>query len=339
MTFSQTATGFALACNEHGVIRNVIQDGIGITGLIPGRSLETLVQPDHRDRLHDFLVELVNKGAVIDWEIHIYDGDQSGAVRLAGMIGRDSLIIIGTPTRNELINLCIDLARINREQTDQSTSVLHDMLATAHDRDKETTNTNEELNNLNQALVLLQQDLSKKNNELEHLYAVVQKQAVTDPLTGVYNRRGFYEMGNREIERSKRYHHPVVLIMFDLDDFKLVNDTYGHAVGDEVLKETANRCNHILRKGDILGRHGGDEFAALLIETDQPQACKIAERLRQSISQPIMIWKTPLVVTISLGIAAFSIKNPTLEVLFQRTDTAMYQAKSAGRNCIRQDPE
>lgn len=155
--------------------------------------------------------------------------------------------------------------------------------------------------------------------------------ATTDPLTGLYNRRQFLSTLNYEIEKVRRYNRPLSLIMFDLDHFKLINDSYGHTAGDQVLQEVARRVQQTLRTTDIIGRWGGEEFVVLMPETTLRQAKLAAEQLRQAIAkQPIGQFGT---ITISLGVTACACQD-TANALLERADSALYQAKENGRNCV-----
>lgn len=167
------------------------------------------------------------------------------------------------------------------------------------------------------------------------LHAEVQKLAITDALTGLYNRRGFYELGQREVERSRRYQRPLVAIMMDIDHFKFINDFYGHSTGDQVLQAVAKRCSENLRRIDILGRFGGDEFTVLLPETDMFTASGVAERVRQTVSnRPIPTEVSPVSVSVSMGVARATAATPDLDILISRADAAMYNAKKEGRNRV-----
>jgi diguanylate cyclase (GGDEF)-like protein len=167
------------------------------------------------------------------------------------------------------------------------------------------------------------------------LHAEVQKMAVTDALTGLYNRRGLFELGEKEIEKTVDSKRPIAAIMLDIDHFKQVNDSFSHAVGDQVLKELSNRCKILLRKNDLLSRYGGEEFAILLSDTDQESANEIAERLRKSVEEkPIETDLGAISITISLGISVAVENTPELAILLDHADTAMYAAKAAGRNRI-----
>jgi diguanylate cyclase (GGDEF)-like protein/PAS domain S-box-containing protein len=167
------------------------------------------------------------------------------------------------------------------------------------------------------------------------LHAEVQKLAITDSLTNLYNRRGLFELGQRELDRLRRFERPLAAIMLDIDYFKQINDTYSHAIGDQVLQALAKRCNHYLRDTDILGRYGGEEFAILLPETDEKSAYQVAERLREHMTEaPIQTDRGPISITISLGVTMASEETKNLAILLDRADTAMYMAKQAGRNQV-----
>ena len=167
------------------------------------------------------------------------------------------------------------------------------------------------------------------------LHAEVQQQAITDTLTGFYNRRGFSELGRREVERSTRFGHPLSALMLDVDLFKQINDIYGHLTGDRVLVGLTRRCAQELRQIDLLGRYGGDEFIVLLPETGVEKACLVAERLRTTIAGiPFSANGKPLHITISVGVACMQDGCKTLEGLMERADGALYQAKENGRNRI-----
>jgi diguanylate cyclase (GGDEF)-like protein len=168
------------------------------------------------------------------------------------------------------------------------------------------------------------------------LFEKVQQLAITDSLTGVYNRRHFFEIANQEILRARRYNHPISIIMLDLDHYKEINDTFGHDIGDEALSLIAKSCNDNIRKTDVLARYGGDEFIILLPETDITKSQEIAERLRSFLeSNPIVIRDFSLNTTISVGISGAGEPIPELNSLLKCADIALYKAKETGRNCIK----
>ncbi len=165
------------------------------------------------------------------------------------------------------------------------------------------------------------------------LYEEVQSLSVTDPLTGVYNRRGLFQKCNEVIEQHRRNNLPVALVVFDLDNFKDFNDSYGHSIGDLILTSIARRMTNRLRTSDVLGRYGGDEFVLLLSGISDANIRPILERLRQSISlEPINIGSEMIFVTISMGVATNTTSGYDLTNLLRHADQALYRVKKSGRN-------
>lgn len=170
--------------------------------------------------------------------------------------------------------------------------------------------------------------------ENTRLFSEAQTQAITDSLTGIYNRRGLFQVGDFEITRARRIGRPFSTLLLDIDHFKRVNDHYGHAVGDQALRSLAERCRTGSRNVDLVGRYGGEEFVILLTETHLEAAHMVAERLRQSIMDaPFQTDAGPLRITISIGVAEAN-EDETLKELIQRADMALYEAKNKGRNCV-----
>lgn len=160
--------------------------------------------------------------------------------------------------------------------------------------------------------------------------------ATADSLTGAANRRHFLDRAEAEIQRSARYGHPLSLALLDLDHFKKVNDTHGHHVGDQALQHLCRVLAGILRDVDVLGRMGGEEFAALLPETDLARAARVAERMRAALeAAPVPLAEGALTLTLSAGVAAIGPDAPTIDALLRKADAAMYEAKSEGRNRVK----
>ncbi len=171
--------------------------------------------------------------------------------------------------------------------------------------------------------------------ENARLFHQVQRMATTDPLTDLYNRRHFYDAASDELERSRRYAHPVSLVMIDFDHFKDINDTYGHPAGDQVLIEAARRCRAALRDIDVVARYGGEEFVILLPETGLEGALQAAERLRQGVMEvPVTVADCAIPVSISLGVASLQEDCANLEALLENADQALYLAKDSGRGRV-----
>ncbi len=166
-------------------------------------------------------------------------------------------------------------------------------------------------------------------------YSTILQYATLDALTNLNNRRQFETRLGQEISITKRQNNPLCAMMIDIDFFKKVNDTYGHAAGDEVLKTVAGIIKEQLRESDIPARYGGEEFAVLLPFTKIDEAQIVGERLRKAVeSKVIHIENQDISVTISMGLAEYN-KVETGEVLFERADKALYEAKTNGRNQVR----
>ncbi len=161
--------------------------------------------------------------------------------------------------------------------------------------------------------------------------------AQVDHLTGALTRRGFVEQAEREMARSRRYERPSTLVMLDVDHFKMVNDTYGHTTGDQVLHQLAKLAEATLRPIDVFGRLGGEEFGILLPETGADEALIVAERLRESIAGYAMQLSNgaTLTVTASFGVAVLAPNMTSVATWIEQADAALYAAKAGGRNCTR----
>ncbi len=188
------------------------------------------------------------------------------------------------------------------------------------------------LQQLNESLedLVLKRTL-KLNKAMQH----ADKLARTDVLTGLNNRRAFFEQAQKVDELAKRHNHKYTVIMVDLDRFKLINDNYGHATGDLVIIEQAKIINQVIRSTDIAGRVGGEEFAIVLPETLLFEARELAERLRAKVESACLDNnKEVLTFTASFGIAELLSSDNSFDDVLSRADMALYQAKEHGRNCI-----
>jgi len=188
---------------------------------------------------------------------------------------------------------------------------------------------------------VLEQKVYERTLELKEANARLKTLSITDDLTGIFNHRHFLDRAKHAIKLSQRYQRPIALIMMDVDHFKSVNDTHGHATGDEVLKHVVASCCRINRETDIFGRLGGEEFGILLLESPAASAFEVAERLRREIEASSTEFEGQVItVTVSQGICTVEPADqyPTIEDALKVADKAMYQAKKAGRNCVKTLP-
>ena len=159
--------------------------------------------------------------------------------------------------------------------------------------------------------------------------------ATTDDLTGTWNRRYFMNAMVQEIERARRHGHPFSVLMLDIDHFKAVNDNFGHAAGDAVLKHLVSQITGVLRQTDITGRLGGEEFGMLLPETHLDGAVQLAERVRSTIEKsPVHHGGRDIFYTVSIGVAVYRQGADSVDTLLQQADNALYAAKEGGRNRV-----
>ncbi len=172
--------------------------------------------------------------------------------------------------------------------------------------------------------------------ERDTLMQTLETMSQTDDLTGLYNRRFLYQQAERELARAIRYRHPVSCFMIDIDHFKQVNDTYGHLIGDEVLIAFSKAVRESLRAVDVIARWGGEEFVALLPESNIEQAHIASERLRQNVADMrVPTEKGPVSITISIGTTGlYGGKRANFDQLIKEADDALYLAKEGGRNRV-----
>ncbi|KKD39682.1 diguanylate cyclase [Limnoraphis robusta CS-951] len=191
------------------------------------------------------------------------------------------------------------------------------------------------------ARVRVHLELKYTQDQLKKTAAALEKLAITDPLTGIFNRRHLISIAETEFQGAIDYNRLFSIVMLDIDLFKKINDTYGHIVGDRVLKTMTQEVQSLLRKRDSFGRLGGEEFAIVLPDANLKTALKIAERLRQAIADlsiPISNSNSDLnleiKITISLGVTTYHVDDEKLDDLWIRSDNALYKAKAQGRNQV-----
>lgn len=199
---------------------------------------------------------------------------------------------------------------------------------------KDYIKTTNQFADITRELQETRQNLVVKEEKYKATLKELKRIAICDGLTGIYNRRKIMEVLALEIERALRYGTPLSILMLDLDHFKSINDRFGHQIGDLVLKRVAETMEKALRKVDIIGRYGGEEFMVILPQTDIEAAKILAERLRSRVEGMDVKVESieQLCITASLGIAVFNHEKDNLDTLVNRADQALYWAKDTGRN-------
>ena len=181
-----------------------------------------------------------------------------------------------------------------------------------------------------------QRKLEVQNQELQRVNEVFQQLSITDGLTKLHNHRFFQDHLPREMKRSDRTNSPLCLILIDIDDFKKLNDQFGHAAGDHVLRRVADIMNDCIRDTDLLARYGGEEFALLASQTDLEGALYLAERIRDATARARFSVTEDdrtheVSITVSLGVAPY---RGDRKAFFNDADRALYSAKNAGKDCV-----
>ncbi len=199
----------------------------------------------------------------------------------------------------------------------------------------ELQDANQRLSSQADELLRLNESLTQEIETRRKLEEELRRFAITDGLTGGFNRRHFLYLAERDARRCLRNGHAISLLLMDLDRFKSINDTFGHAAGDDVLVAFAALCRSRLRDLDIFGRIGGEEFAVVLPEVDMHQALEIAARLRTACAASEVVHRDRrLAITVSVGVAPVLETDDPVEDAMSRADRALYRAKSRGRNRV-----
>ncbi len=200
----------------------------------------------------------------------------------------------------------------------------------------------EELEQQREELEAQNEELAEGHRQLMELNQVLERMAVTDHLTGLYNRRYGFEVLQREVEQSLRYNHPLSILLLDLDCFKEINDTYGHLAGDAALVELAQVLLQTVRRVDTVVRFGGEEFLVITPHTQLEEAVMVGERIRQAVGeQEVTVDGQILRLTVSIGVASLTGGNGSREgravmrQMLVEADNNLYAAKTSGRNCLR----
>ena len=279
--------------------------------------------------LKHILARLYEFGSQIQKSSDCYEQSAENVFNLKTSMGEQ-----GKGLRSDIIDE-MDIASIKAAVTSHLDNIderLGEFVQTEHERH---TQAHERLDHMVNALSELESEAQELRENLQEQH----QQVLIDPLTGILNRTGYDEKINKEFVRWRRYNSNLTVAVIDLDRFKDINDTYGHAAGDKVLTTVAQQIESQIRECDILCRYGGEEFVLLLPETSISDGIVLLEKLRNYIAQCCFHFQqTPVPVTISCGISEFH-QDDSIEEVFDRADRAMYLSKRSGRNQSRSENE
>jgi len=324
---------FRFNCSPEGVLHEIIDDpGNFLSTIHMGASVKIIISPVDIARFYDFISRVQINGYDFVAKVHINNGNGSYSFSLMGMLQREVIYISAIQVPEYLFFVYEDMMKIINDQgrmlrTAQKKSSHHEIT-------NDTKKILDDYSQLNNELVSMQRELAIKNHELTDAYKNIEKLSLTDPLTGAGNRRHFMETISAEMDRSARYGQPLSLIMFDIDFFKKVNDTYGHLGGDVVLQEFTSCCMTTMRNSDGFFRVGGEEFAALLVNTDIDSARFLADRIRCRVEGLELEFENQNIqITTSAGVAEL-LATEGGDSFMHRADSALYRAKQSGRNKV-----
>lgn len=287
---------------------------VGVLDSSPDTILALAAIRDDKGKVSDFSAELVNE-----------KGESEFGVSAAGILFRPVTESLPELFNTALLERCVEVVESGNRFT-----FVHEQALRGTIKSYRVS-----LSALSSGLVATFTDIT----ELSEANARLEALATTDALTGLANRRHFLDVAERECQRSHRFEHPLSVLALDIDHFKQVNDTYGHAGGDEALRKIADDLRAGVRQLDVIGRLGGEEFCVLLPETSQRNALVLAERLRERVAASVA--QTPsgtVKLTVSIGVAGREREELDIQSALVRADDLLYEAKRAGRNRVCSEP-
>jgi diguanylate cyclase (GGDEF)-like protein len=253
-------------------------------------------------------------------------------------IGRtDKLLILQKPFNGiEALQLATALCW-KWDLANKAVGQLHELSRLVEERTAELQRANQQLTNINSALMRTVVNLESAQTEILRQNGELERLASRDPLTGCLNRRAFYALFEKAFAESREHGSELCCVMVDIDNFKRVNDRYGHAVGDQAIQAVANCLSAGLRLTDTVGRYGGEEFCLMFSRTTLAEATDLAERLRIRVGAEAgsrLRMVSGLTLTVSIGVSAIAFGARTPLELIDQADKALYAAKEGGRNCV-----
>jgi len=320
------STGVVL--NKNSEIVSILHDGLHLFTKGGSAQFKEIFSAQSERMLSQFFDDLSELFWIMDWAVDILKENQSQRVYFSAIFWMEYFVVC----ISEEEGYCNFLSLTDRyNQSDKTKEI---------DRDDDSVEEFNEISRLNNELVGIQRELTRKNLNLELLNKRLEELATTDPLTGIYNRRAVFDRVRLEFDRSLREKKPCGLAILDLDDFKKINDQFGHLMGDDALKVTSMCLRDLTRKYDVAGRIGGDEFLVFFSVDSKTQFEKVLDRLLTEINNNTMDISGELTIRIKTSIGGVFI-DPRKELnelginlLIKLADDALYNAKDGGGNTV-----
>ncbi|WP_202127882.1 GGDEF domain-containing protein [Clostridium sp. C2-6-12] len=283
MNACNNINNFAISCDENGNILSIISKGNIEKIFNVGNNLYEYIEAKSNEKYFDFLKAIRTKGYVIDFEVNFNFKGNSLYMSLNGIYEKSKILIFGLCPHIELNEILNDVLRMNSSYVNQLRSKIKDYYLNNENLDQSVYS---EISRLNNELINSKRVIEKQNAKLLEYTKSLENIALLDSLTGAYNRRGFNIKINEYAERIRKDNSVIVLTAIDFDNFKMVNDKFGHSSGDELLQKFVVICKDILRKDlDLIFRIGGDEFIIMSLNINEEEATKFIEEINKQFKK------------------------------------------------------
>lgn len=305
-------------CNWDGNIKEILHSTLKKNILNNGKPLVSIFQADSQQKVINFCNKIKKNNLAYRWQLNMEIDKKIIQVLMSGALVKDEIIISITEKDSSIGKYYEEMLKINNDQANEIRS-LQQKLARF---EQSLTKQLDEISKLNNELINTKRLLEQKNAKLESLNQKLEKISKTDELTKLYNRRHFFDIIEKEINRAKRMNYKITLLSIDINDFKKVNDTHGHLAGDKLLKKLSAIITGNVREGlDIAFRFGGDEFTLLLSDCSKKKALSIASRIDNEFK------KSTDIASLAYGAEELDIYDPDIESVLQEADKKMYNHK------------
>ncbi len=327
--------GLTLLCNDLGEIEEIIHDDIGLASSESSKSGKMiflrLVTRSSLEHARAFLTDLRISRKVINKELMLQTKEGATNVYFAGAKTGNHFLIVGARNIDDKDKLYAEMLAAANDQKDQAIQTIKDHPEAERVEKKHIA----DLDKLTDELTHTRSQLIKKNDELERVHQDLYELATTDTMTGVYNRRHFVRRLKEELREAERYKRSHAFLMIDIDGFRQINEKYGLQVGDEILRSVGVITLGVLRKVDMVGRLGGDEFGALLVEASKENSIRIAKRLQKKLSDiSIVVESRSFRITVTIALIFLMENKTTADRVMKQAEALLKQAKQNGGNQV-----
>ena len=334
MKTEQSPKGLTLVCNDLGEVDQIIQDDLGLLPVENGKSGKVsflrLTDRASQAKARAFLTDLRIAHKVIGQEFSIQTNNGVVNIYFAGVKSKDQFVIVGAETPEYRDKLYAEVIYIVNENKSEKAKPVAEHLPVK----KDSTEVKKAISDLEKP----DKELAPKNEELEKLKQDFYELAISDSLTSLYNRRHFLKRMREELHEAERYKRSKVFLMADIDHFGAINEKYGFETGDEIIRTLGHLIRGLLRNVDLVGRLGGDEFGALLLETTLAGSVVIAKRLQKKLAGlAIEFGGYTLHVTVSIALISIGAAKFDADKLLKLAEKHLQKAKESGDNQIIQD--